>query len=347
VPHRADLWIHAQTTSFRPPLCNPQSAIRNPQSAICLLPFTGSTTSGTYSGSLTYGGTSIGTFSAAGYSSTLTVTLSGASLAAVQALIRAVTFNNTNTYNPSTNTRTLQFTLAGANQTVSCSVNIVAVNDAPQISLGGGVGYTERSAAVQIASAATVTDDVTTLVGRTITVSFSGTADSQATLAVKNVGTGAQQIGVSGSNITYSGTTMATFTGGSAGSPLVISVGSNASLAAIQAMVRQITYVSDNHNPAASYTLSVAFNDGDGLTTTANKTINVTAIDEPLDPHDDVIELVAPASGSTYTVAGRFGERRSRHVLYIRTRRSRGPRHRHSHHRRRIHLYAQQRREWQ
>jgi hypothetical protein len=263
----------------------------------------GSTASGTYSGSLTYGGTSIGSFSAAGYSSALTVTLSGATLPAVQALIRAVTFNNTNTYNPATNTRTLLFTLAGANQTVSCSVNIVAVNDAPQISLGGGVGYTERSAAVQIASAATVTDDVTTLVGRTITVSFSGTADSQATLAVKNVGTGAQQIGVSGSNITYSGATMATFSGGTAGSPLVVSVGSNASLAAIQAMVRQITYVSDNHNPAASYTLSLAFNDGDGLTTTANKTINVTPIDEPLDPHDDVIELVAPASGSTYTVA--------------------------------------------
>jgi hypothetical protein len=182
-------------------------------------------------------------------------------------------------------------------------VNIVAVNDAPQISLVGGVGYTERSAAVQIASAATVTDDVTTLVGRTITVSFSGAADSQATLAVKNVGTGAQQIGVSGSNITYSGATMATFSGGTAGSPLVISLGGNASLAAIQTMVRQITYVSDNHNPAASYTLSLAFNDGDGLTTTANKTINVTAIDEPLDPHDDVIELVAPASGSTYTVA--------------------------------------------
>jgi hypothetical protein len=286
-----------------------QSAIRNPQSAICLLPFTGSTNSGTYGGSLTYGGTSIGTFSGAGYNvggttnGTLTVNLSGASLAAVQALIRAVTFNNTNTYNPATNTRTLLFTLAGANQTVSCSVNIVAVNDAPQISLGGGVGYTERSAAVQIASAATVTDDVTTLVGRTITVSFSGTVDSQATLAVKNVGTGSQQIGVSGSNITYSGTTMATFSGGTAGSPLVISLRSNASLAAIQAMVRQITYVSDNHNPAASYTLSLAFNDGDGLTTTANKIVNVTSIDEPLDPHDDVIELVAPASGSTYTVA--------------------------------------------
>jgi hypothetical protein len=112
----------------------------------------GSTSSGTYSGSLTYGGLSIGSFSAAGYSSALTVTLSGATLPAVQALIRAVTFNNTNTYNPSTNTRTLLFTLAGANQTVSCSVNIVAVNDAPQISLGGGVGYTERSAADRVGS---------------------------------------------------------------------------------------------------------------------------------------------------------------------------------------------------
>jgi ZIP family zinc transporter len=112
VPKSCRLWIYAQTTSFRP-----RFAIRNPQSAICLLPFTGSTTSGTYSGSLTYGGTSIGTFSGAGYNAgettngTLTVNLSGALLAAVQALIRAVTFNNTNTYNPSTNTRTLQLTV--------------------------------------------------------------------------------------------------------------------------------------------------------------------------------------------------------------------------------------------
>jgi hypothetical protein len=246
----------------------------------------GSTTSGTYGGTLTYGGASIGTFSGAGYNvggttnGTLTVNLSGASLASVQALVRSVTYNNTNTYNPSTNPRSLLFTLAGANQTVSCTVNITPVNDPPQITLGGGVGYTERSAAVQIASAATVTDDVTTFANRTITVSFAGTADSQATLAVKHVGSGAQQIGVSGSNITYSGTAMATFSGGTAGSPLVISLGSNASLAAIQAMVRQVTYVSDNHNPAATYTINVAFNDGDGYTTTASKTINVTPVNE-------------------------------------------------------------------
>jgi murein DD-endopeptidase MepM/ murein hydrolase activator NlpD len=62
-------------------------------------------------------------------------------------------------------------------------------------------------------------------------------------LAVQHQGTGAGQIGVSGTTIQYGGTTIGTFTGGTGTAPLVVTFNSSAATpTAIQALLQNVTY---------------------------------------------------------------------------------------------------------
>ena len=74
----------------------------------------------------------------------------------------------------------------------------------------------------------------------TLTVSFTAGSDSaEDVLAIRNQGTGAGQIGVSGSDGHLQGVTIGTFTGGSSGSNLVITLNSSATPTAVTALVRE------------------------------------------------------------------------------------------------------------
>ncbi|PSB34445.1 Calx-beta domain-containing protein [Stenomitos frigidus] len=157
-------------------------------------------------------------------------------------------------------------------------------NANPVVSLpGGSVSYTENTAAVVLDVTGTVTDSDSTdfdTGALTITYSANGTVDDR--LAINNQGTGAGQIGVSGSNVSYGGTTIGTFTGGVGTTPLVVTFNSNSSPGAAEALLRNLTY--SNVSDALSTidrTLSVVLTDGDGGTsTTANKTISATAVND-------------------------------------------------------------------
>ncbi|WP_254512720.1 DNRLRE domain-containing protein [Anatilimnocola floriformis] len=86
-------------------------------------------------------------------------------------------------------------------------------------------------------------------------------------LEIRNVGTGAGQIGISGSNVTFGGVTIGTFTGGSGFSPLVITLNSSATIAATQALLRNITFREVSSTFANSTrTISATLNDGAGST---------------------------------------------------------------------------------
>ncbi|MBL8451044.1 MAG: hypothetical protein JNM32_14125, partial [Dechloromonas sp.] len=110
--------------------------------------------------------------------------------------------------------------------------------------------------------------DSANFAGGSLIVEFlDGTAGSHAneTVAIRNQGTGAGQIGVSGSDVTYGGVTIGTFSGGSAGSNLVVSLNASADAAAARALVENITYV--NTVPGASQTdryIGFRLFDGDG-----------------------------------------------------------------------------------
>ncbi|MBW4442205.1 MAG: DUF4347 domain-containing protein [Plectolyngbya sp. WJT66-NPBG17] len=155
-------------------------------------------------------------------------------------------------------------------------------NIPPTLTLPGAttLSYTENGTPILLDGGATVSDDAPDLGGGSLTVSFSANGTAEDRLAIQNQGTGAGQIGVSGSNVTFEGTAIGTFTGGIGTTPLIISLNSNATLAATQALLRNLTFANISENPNTSArTVSLILNDG-SLSTTQTKTINVTAVDD-------------------------------------------------------------------
>jgi hypothetical protein len=156
--------------------------------------------------------------------------------------------------------------------TAGSVVNISAVEDAPVVANLGGdtLAYTEGDGAVVIdqLSDSTVTDvDSTNFATGTLTVAFiAGSDTAEDILAIANQGAGAGQIGVAGNTISYGGTTIGTFAGGSGGSNLVITLNTNSDSAAASALLRAITYEnSDTNNPTTGdRTVRFVITDGDG-----------------------------------------------------------------------------------
>src|SRR5262249_39235274 len=121
-------------------------------------------------------------------------------------------------------------------------------------------------------------------------------------LGIRNDGTGAGQVGTNGSNVTFGGTQIGTFSGGTDGStPLVISFNSSsATPAAAQALAEAITYT-DSAAPASvtagTRTVSFVVNDGDGGTSSAaTKDVSVTAPNQA--------PVVTTTSGTTAYTGG-------------------------------------------
>ncbi|MCH8616671.1 VCBS domain-containing protein [Sphingomonas sp. SM33] len=182
------------------------------------------------------------------------------------------------------------------------TINFNAVNDEPVVDLNGsatgGTGatlnYTAGSAAAVIAPAGIVTDrDSANFDTGSLNVAISG-ATAADTLTIFNQGTGAGQIGISGSNVTYGGVVIGTFSGGSGGTALQINFNASATQAAVSALVEDIRY-SNATSGAATKTVTYSLVDGDGVanggddTGTATATINVTAGNQPPVPTNDVI----------------------------------------------------------
>ncbi|WP_447971265.1 LamG-like jellyroll fold domain-containing protein [Nitrospira sp. M1] len=163
---------------------------------------------------------------------------------------------------------------APSTDTDNIPITVNAVNDVPTITNLGGdaLAYTEGDGAVVIdqSANATVADvDSSNFDTGTLTVSFTaGSDNAEDVLAIRNQGTGAGQIGVSGSNVTYEGTTIGSFTGGSGGTNLVITLDADADADAVSALVQNITYENtDTDNPTTgARTVRYVLTDGDGGT---------------------------------------------------------------------------------
>ena len=182
----------------------------------------------------------------------------------------------------------------------------VVPNVAPAIGNlnGDSVAYTEGGSAVLLDAGgnATVTDsDSLDFNGGNVTVAITGNrVAGEDLLSVRNQGSGAGQIGVSGSTISYGGTAIGTISGGSGSSDLVISLNSSATPAAVQALLRNLAYSNGNSSDpsTATRTLSITVNDGDGGTSSAaNVTVSVTAV-------NDAPTLSATGGTPTYTENG-------------------------------------------
>ena len=159
----------------------------------------------------------------------------------------------------------------------------VGNNVNPALSVTDTLSYTENDPASIIAPTATLTDgDSPDFDTGTLTVSFTanGTTDDQ--LAIRNQGTAAGEIGVSGSDVTFSGVVIGTFSGGVNGADLVVTFDADATPAAAEALLRNITYANSSDNPSAlPRTVSATVTDGDGGSASGSATINITAVDDP------------------------------------------------------------------
>ncbi|MFN0262801.1 LamG-like jellyroll fold domain-containing protein [Tepidamorphus sp. 3E244] len=206
---------------------------------------------------------------------TLMLTGTNASVADFQAALRAVTYENTSE-DPSAAPRTVSFTVndgeteygpALDSNTITSTVNVTPVNDAPVASGGATLGYTENDAATAIDSTITLSDvDNTTL----------ATASVQITA---NYVQGEDILGfVDTANITglfdaLTGTLTLT--------------GTNATVADFQAALRTVTYENTSDDPSAD-SRSVSFSVNDGATVAPTgldsnavvSTVNVTPVND-------------------------------------------------------------------
>ncbi|TPN94158.1 VCBS domain-containing protein, partial [Mesorhizobium sp. B1-1-5] len=197
----------------------------------------------------------------------------------------------------------------------SVHIDILGTNDAPEIDLNGAptgnstsLNYTAGSAATVIAPATTITDiDSPDFGGGSLTVAFTANGTSADQLSIQNQGTGTGQIGVSGSNVTYGGTVIGTFSGGTNGSNLVITFNASATQAAAAALADHILY-SNATSPAIAKTVTYTLVDGDGTanggtdSSTASATINVTGSDVTPPSASISHQLSSSQQESTFTV---------------------------------------------
>ncbi|WP_461175385.1 DUF4347 domain-containing protein, partial [Uliginosibacterium flavum] len=193
--------------------------------------------------------------------STGMMTLTGtASVANYQTALRAVTYANTSN-NPNTSTRTVTFIANDGTATGSAtrSITVAAVNDAPVVTAGNTLVYTENGVATAVSNALTLTDaDSTNLTGATIQIT-SSYQNGQDVLAFTT------QNGITGS---WNATTgMMTLTG-------------TTTAANYQSALRSLTYANTSDNPS-TLARTVTFIANDGATTgSATASITVAAVND-------------------------------------------------------------------
>lgn len=250
-------------------------------------------------GNLQSGGQTFATFTNTG--GTLSISFTGSGTAATSALVnnvlQRIQYTNTSD-NPDTSVQ-LNWSFSDGNSgaqgtggalaaTGSTTVTVTPVNDVPVLANlnGDSVNFSVGGNAVTLDDGgnATVTDpDSAHFNGGNVTVSITANGVAgEDVLGIANQGTGAGQIGVSGSNVTYGGTTIGTIAGGSNGADLVVSLNANASPAAVQALVRALTYTDTDASTVntTARTIRVTVNDGAG--TSANHDVTVSLVAAPI-----------------------------------------------------------------
>jgi hypothetical protein len=176
---------------------------------------------------------------------------------------------------------------SGGAKTAAATVtlNVTPVNDPPVVSLPSGAVTYELSTPVILDGAATVTDvDSTNFSGGNLVADVVGSCDDNDRINVRNQGSSAYQISVSSSTIRYndgSGTqiigTLSADNACANGTPsLSVSLNSNATLLAVRALLRNLTYSSAVASPPGnSRTIRITVSDhGTDTSLAADKTVS-------------------------------------------------------------------------
>lgn len=183
---------------------------------------------------------------------------------------------------------------AGATAMGTVTVTVAPVNDAPVLDLDffaagndATASFAEGDAPLILAPAAVLTDDNSSFDGATLTVTFTanGSADDQ--LTINNEGTGPGELGISGTDVTYGGTVVGSFSGGDNGNPLVITFNADACHCAVQLAMENIAFSNSSDTPSTDQrTVSFTLVDGGGTalggsdTGTADVVLDVSATND-------------------------------------------------------------------
>jgi hypothetical protein len=210
------------------------------------------------------------------------LTLTGSdTVANYQAALRTVTYQNTSD-NPSGAARTVTIIAndGTANSVaVTDTINVTPVNDAPVVTAGHTLNYTENQAATAIDTALAVSDaDSANLASATVQIT-GGYVNGEDVLAFATIGA------ISGTFDAPSGTL--TLTGSD-------------TVAHYQAALRTVTYHNTSDNPSgAARTVTIIANDGAASSVAATDTINVTPVnDAPVVTFGTINGFTEPANGT-------------------------------------------------
>ncbi len=184
---------------------------------------------------------------------------------------------------------TVDDVLGASSNVASVTLTVTPQNDSPSV-VGlhnDELNYTEGSGTVILEQGGDVlVSDVDSadFAGGSLNVEVdSGLVATEDVFAIRNQGSGAGQIGIVGSDVTYGGVVIGSFVGGTGVTPLTVSFNSNATATAVTHLVRNITYENlDLEDPTeGARSVTVDITDGDGGTSgTQNLTVNVTAVND-------------------------------------------------------------------
>ncbi len=254
--------------------------------------------SGTTSGSdVSVSGTAIGTLgNTIAVGADLVVNLNGSSTATnVAVLMAAVTYEDTDTGNPTTGARTIDFTLSdgdgGTSATASTTVTVSSTNDAPTLTNlnGDSLSYSEGDGAVVIDQGTVVSvsdSDSSDFNGGAVTVTISAGEDAaEDRLSLETSGPVSLSGTTSGSDVSVSGTAIGTLGNTIAvGADLVVNLNGSSTATNVAVLMAAVTYEdTDTGNPTTgARTIDFTLSDGDGGTSaTASTTVTVSSANDP------------------------------------------------------------------
>ncbi|NJN86001.1 MAG: hypothetical protein HC881_06410 [Leptolyngbyaceae cyanobacterium SL_7_1] len=167
---------------------------------------------------------------------------------------------------------------------ITISASPTSVNGSPIVTLPGAtLSYTENAAPVLLDAGATVVDgDSINFEGGVLTISLTTSGIASDRLTIQPQGTGAGQIGLDGKNVTYQGNLIGTYRGGIGSEDLLVTLTANANAAAVQALLRTVTYHNVAENlTSGNRTVEVVLEDGDGgISTAVTQSIAIAGVND-------------------------------------------------------------------
>jgi hypothetical protein len=157
-------------------------------------------------------------------------------------------------------------------------------NVAPVMSgVAGVAAYREGDPSIVLAPQGTITDaDSDNFANGTFLARVSANARAGDRMTVRHQGNAAGQIGVFGNQVRYGGTVIGTFRGGSGGTALTVALNSSATPAAVQALLRNVTFHTLGDAPAAiRRTIEFRLGDGDrGVSSRLARFVDITVAND-------------------------------------------------------------------